>query len=279
MKTESKAINHLAAHSLLQKAMENLRPLLDRASRELVELAEKGQLRSQSNEQMWEFEFYDYDVFTHACATISAVDRLQQSQQFIRAFPRPRSYEKSKINQHTWTEYHYSHYVVTFVSLFDIALILTNSVFRLGNREQDRKEDLIKKNGWVTQTPVKAALENLKTLIEPHKPGRNLHVHRGKVQSIAAEMKSEELDRLELINSAQMLGEPTIEKEMIDFAYKGHVKKICERLEMERGQVSAAILRVFDCLLPIYTEKSNAVHEKWRQVFEKELERRKNQKK
>jgi len=268
--------SHLAAHPLMKKAQSNLRPLLDRASRELMKLAQKGKVRSKGNERLWEFEFYDYDIFFRVSAAISAVERLKQSQQFMRTFPRPRSYEKLRINQHIWIEYHYSFYVITLVSLFDIALILTNLVFRLGNREQDSKEHLIKNNSWVVRTSVKDALENLKKLIEPHKVGRNLHVHRGEVQSIAEAIKSEELDRLALINSAQTLGGPTIDKEIIDFAYKGHVQKICVRLEKERGEVSAAILRLFDCLLPIYTEKSNALHEKWRQVFQKELERRRN---
>ncbi len=271
--------NHLAAHPLLGKVQSNLRPLLDRASQELVGLAQKGKIRSEENARLWEYEFYDYDVFFRASAAISAVERLKQSEQFIRTFPRPRSYEKQRINQHIWIEYHYSFYVITLVSLFDIALILTNSVFRLGNREQDCKEHLIKNNAWVVRTSVKGALENLKKQIEPHKAGRNLHVHRGEVQSIAAEMKSEDLDRLALINSAQMLGGTTIHKEIIDFAYKGHVKKICNRLAEERGQIGAAILRLFDCLLPVYIENSNALHAKWRQIFEKELERRRNQKK
>jgi hypothetical protein len=271
--------NDFAAHPLLQKVQSNLRPLLDRASRGLLDLAQKGKIRSEENARLSEYEFYDYDVFYRASAAISAVGRLKQSQQFIRTFPRPRSYEKLLINQHIWIEYHYSFYVITLVSLFDIALILTNSVFRLGNREQDCKEHLIMNNGWVGRTSVKGALDNLKKLIEPHKAGRNLNVHRGEVQSIAAAMKSEELDRLALINSVRMLGGATVHERIIDLAYKGHVKKICYRLVAERDQIGAAILRLFDCLLPIYADNSNALHEKWRQIYKSELERRKNQKK
>ena|SRR2546425_10997130 len=99
---------HLAAHPLMQKAQSNLRPLLDRASQELMKLAQKGKVRSKENERLWEFEFYDYDVFFRVSAAISAVERLKQTQQFIRTFPRPRSYEKLRINQHIWIEYHYS---------------------------------------------------------------------------------------------------------------------------------------------------------------------------
>lgn len=271
------AHEQLAGHPLMAAVHSNLRPLVDRAARELEALAQRGVVRSKAPPRLLEFEFYDYDVSYRASAVVSAVERLKQSQEFIKAFPRPRTYERRRINQHTWIEYHYSHFAITFVSLFDIALLLTNSVFRLGNRGEDCREHLIRKNRWVARTPVNAALRDLKKLIEPHKAGRNHHVHWGEVQSIAAELKSDDLDRLELISFARALGgPPIIDARILDLAYKGHVKEICRRLEDARSEASAAIVQLFDRLLPIYTEKSNELREKWRKVLEQELEHRKN---
>jgi len=259
----------LAAHPLVQKALDNLRPLLDTASHELLELANQGQVRSKENKQLLEVQWYDYDVFSNVTAITSAIERLKQAQHLIRMFPRPsKTYEKEGINQQKWIEYHYSYYAITLVSLFDIALLLTNSVFRLGNREHDCKPDLVMKNSWVAQTPVERVLKKLKQLIEPHKRGRNQHVHQGRMQSIASVMQSDELDRLQLISSAQMLGEATIDKEIINWAYKGHVKKICERIQNEIDQFYDVIWRLFDGLLPTYDKKATVLHEERRRIAE-----------
>jgi hypothetical protein len=253
----------LYSHPLIKKLMDSLRPVAIDASRRLNDAAKKGKLRSKAPYDLWEHERYDYDVFTHLTLIISGVEGLERSQNFIRRFPQPRSYEKQGINRHAWIEYHYSYYVVTLVSLFDIALILTNSVFRLGNRERDCKSDLIMTNNWVSRTPVERALADLAQLIRPHREGRNLLVHRGKLQDIASAMKSDELDLLKAISFVHMHAEPLIDKKIIDWAYKGHVKEICERLQEERDRVCDAIWHFFDAIFPTYDEKSTVLHAKW----------------
>lgn len=263
-----------ASHPFTEKVMDNLRPLLEASSRKLKDLADKGEVRSKEKNELLEYEWYDLDVFTHLSAIVSGIERLKYSQNYIRTFPRPRSYEKEGINQHTWIEYHYSYYVITLVSLSDIALILTNSVFRLGNRERDCKADFIKKNTWVKDTPVKQALEDLDQLIKPHREGRNLHVHRGQVQDIASLMESKELDMLKLFSFVQMHAEPIIDREIINWAYRGQVKKISGRLQEEREKIQDATWKLFDALLPVYQEEATELKEKWFSIFEKELKRR-----
>ena len=260
----------------MQKVGENLQPLLEAAVPKLTELWKKGKWRNKEPAKFLEYQWYDHNVFTQLSAIISATERLEQSQIFIRTFPKPRSYEKLRINQYTWIEYHYSNYIITLVGLFDIALILANSIFRLGNRECDCKADLITMNSWVAKTPVQQALKNLNDLIKPHREDRNLRVHRGTVPDIATVMGEEELDLLKAISAVQMFGKPLIDRKIMDFAYKGHVKKICKALQTERDKIDNVMWGLFDHLLPIYVEKSTALHEKWRLIFEKESERRKN---
>lgn len=257
MQSEKK---ELVSHPLVEKVMDNLIPLL--LKRE--DVIKRGKMRSEEKNEIQEDEWYHYNVFTQLVSITSGIERLEKSQNFIHAFPRPRSYEKKSINQHTWIEYHYSYFVITIVSLFDIALILTNSIFRLGNRERDCKPESIKMNSWVKQTPVKQALENLEQLIKPHKDGRNLYVHRGKTLDIASVIKSDDLDLLKHLSFIQMRGflVPFVDREIIDLAYKGHVQKICKKLQEERDKVHDITWRLFDTLLPIYDEKSTALCKK-----------------
>jgi hypothetical protein len=148
----------LAAHPLMKLAMENVVPLLEEAKFGLVALAEKSEVRREGEATLLEYEFYDDDVFRNAGAAVEALDRLGQSQRLIEAASKG-SWEGSGLDRHMWIEYHYSYYIVTFVSLADIALVLTNSAFRLGNRERDCKPDTITRNWWVAQTPAAGLFE------------------------------------------------------------------------------------------------------------------------
>jgi hypothetical protein len=142
--------------------MDNMHPRFVESLPRLEDAAKEGKLIRKVAYDLWEHEWYDYEVFTHLTSIISGIERLEQSQNFIRTFPRPRSYEKEGGNQPAWIEYHYSYYFITLISLFDIALILTNSVFCLGNRDRDCKADLIMMNSWVKRTPVTQALTDLR---------------------------------------------------------------------------------------------------------------------
>jgi hypothetical protein len=266
----------LAAHPLTKTVLDNLRPLLDTASRGLEASAQQGKIRSTDDHKLWEYEWYDHAVFSYVSAMISAIENLERSQHFIRSFPQPRSYEKKGVRQHDWIEYHYSHYLITLVSVFDIALTLANTIFRLGNRERDCKKDLITKNSWVSRTPVASALDELDPLIKPYREGRNLHVHRGRVPKISSAMNSEYLDKLDLFSFVQICGKPVVDRSILQLAYKGQVKQICARLRKETDSIRDNVWQLFDKLAPIYENKSMSLRSELREMVEKELERRKN---
>jgi hypothetical protein len=194
---------------------------------------------------------------------MEALERLAQSQRLIEAASK-NFWDGTGLDQHTWIEYHYSYYVVTLVSLGDITLHLTNSVFRLGNRERDCKHDLITRNSWVAQTPARTALEALAKLIQPYREGRNLHVHSGRVQPIAEAMRSELLDYLSLFSSAERAGKGVLPSAILQKGYSIEIPKISERLDQEQADVAALLVAVFDALYPVYKRESEDLHEKSR---------------
>ena len=252
----------------MKLALENLAPLLEEAKGGLLALGEKGEVRSEGDATLLEYEFYDDDVFRNAFAAVEGVERLEQSQRLIEAAGRS-SWDGAGLDRHTWIEYHYSYYVVTFVSLGDIALVLTNSVFRLGNRERDCRPDLITRNWWVASTPAKAALEELAGVIRPYKEGRNLHVHRGRLQPIAEVMGSKLLDQLKVFSFVERAGRPVVPSAKLEKGYSIEIPKISGRLDQERAEVAARLVAVFDALYPVYKQKSEELHEKWRPMIKK----------
>ena len=257
----------LAGHPLVRLALENLRPLLKRAEVGLLKLAEKGQVRSEDDTTLPEHEFYDQDVFRKAGALVDAFDRLEQSQRLIETAPEA-ALHGAGLDRHTWIEYHYSYYLITIVSLADVALVLANGVFRLGNRERDCKQDLISRNWWVAQTPVKGALEGLAKLTRPHKEGRNRHVHWGRLQPIAEVMESKLLDQLKLYSFLQRVGKPVVASSILDQAYRLEITKISGTLDLERAQIEGGIVALFDALFPIYKSRSEELHQSWRRGME-----------
>jgi len=263
----------LASHPLLKLALENIRPLLDEAQEVLERLAEQGEVRSDENVALREHAFYDDDVFSKAVVLMDCVDRLEQSQVLIDAVGKP-GWSGAGLDRHTWIEYHYSYYAVTVVSLADIALILTNAVFRLGLRERDCKHSLIAGNWWVAKTPVKTALDNLAELIKPYRKGRNLHVHQGRLQPIAEVMGSKLLDQLKLFSFVERVGKPVVPSAAIEKGYELEVPRVVERLEQERTTIQAHIVAVLDVLHPIYKQKSEALHLAWLRAVEEEAARR-----
>lgn len=232
--------------------MERLQPQINDRIPKMKEAVRKGKVRIKDEYELSDQEWYDYEVFTHVSSIISTVERLDHCQNFIKKFPRPRSYEKEGISQDVWIEYHYSYYVISIVSLFDICLILTNAVFRLGNEEKNCKPDLIMKNYWVRNTSVKESLKKLDQLIKPHRNDRNLHVHRGKIPNIALVMNSEELDRIKLFSLVQRLDKPLIDKKLMDLVYNNETSKIHSRLAEEINNIKISLSNLFDNIFPVY---------------------------
>lgn len=264
----------LASHALVKLALENIKPLLDEAQDDLIEVAKQGVVRREGDATLLEYEFYDDDVFSKAGALVECLDRLEQSQRLIETAGQS-LWDAANLDRHTWIEYHYSFYVVTVVSLADISLMLTNSVFRLGISERDCKPSLITKNWWVAAQPdVKAALDDLSNLIKPYRVGRNLHVHQGKLQPIAKVMGSKMLDQLSLFSFVERAGKPVVPGTILAKGYSLEVPKITGRLEQERTEIRTRIEAVFDALFPVYKHKAEELHEKWRPVIEKKARMR-----
>ena len=232
----------LAAHPLTKKVLDNLRPLLE------AEASGKDAGSVQLSGHVW----YADNVFTHTFAMQSAIENLERSQHFILSFPQPRQNVKRGVRRHDWIEYHYSHYLITLVSLLDISLRLTNVVFCLGNRERDCKFDLITKNSWVARTPVAGVLGEINKCIYPHKEGRNNFVHCGQKPKIASVMKSEYLKNLDRFSFIEMCGKPVVDRKTLELAYKGQVKKISAKLQDETNFVFDAVWEFYNKLEPIY---------------------------
>lgn len=254
----------LESHKLISTALENLRPVIKAIESEWSELVKKSgklppKLPKKSGKGVPEPYFYYWQVFYYAMRLVDAIRTIRDIQTFLRKFPQPRTYEKHGITPDRWIEYHYSNYVTIVVSLYDIALILTNAVFRLGIPERQCKDDVVTNNAWVTGTPVKSALEHLNKVIQPFRMPRHGHIHRGEVPDIEELEKTEHFDELKLFSVAQLFAIPEAAslRDLADFLYSHESVAIRLNLEAKRKLLERALLALFDALLPIYEAQTS----------------------
>jgi hypothetical protein len=121
----------LSSHAFSKYIMESVKPILERAVPRMQRaLARTGKHRSDEEADLSDPEQYHFNVFSRLSPITTAFERFSQVQLFLKSFPRPKTYRSAGISQDKWLEYHYGVYIVTVVSLADLALLLTNAVFR-----------------------------------------------------------------------------------------------------------------------------------------------------
>lgn len=243
----------LSAHLLSKTIMENLQPFFHKIDEKYLEEVEKtGEVRFENLIAADENEFYNANVFKKVINIISSFDRLEQVQIFIKRFRQSKAFLKQDITQDVWIEYHYSIHLLTIVSFMDLALILTNEVYRIGLREKDCNHDTIIKNYWVKNTRVEKALKDLEKLVQNNRNPRNTLIHHGESPKLHKVLKSDLYDKLKLMTFAQHHSEDYDSPINLDRAYSMEVRDLLRILQDECKSIETLILNLFDALLPVY---------------------------
>ena len=240
---------NLSEHIFWKSLMDNLQPIILQAGEKLIKDVETtGEFPKRKGPvQLPEPYHYYYQLFWHSSNLMNSIERLKDIQVFIKSFPGRHYFEKNRITQNKWISYHYSNYVLTTISLYDIALRLTNNVFRLGIPDNKCNNDVVKNNLWVEKTPVKRALERLDTQIHTYRKPRNLYLHMGQLPEL------EQLNMLDIMSLAQLESEKSLFPQRdLNRLYALATKEICKNLEAERLKITEAIWCLFDAFLPIY---------------------------
>lgn len=251
--------NHekLSDHPFNKKNIEYVKPVFNKLTPKMVKYVQKtGKIRNKGRVFLGDLEYYHVTIFQKASAIIGAVERLENSLLYIQKFPSPRTYEKKGVHQFSWLEYHYSYFVVTYHSLFDTALILTNTVFQLGFSEKDCKPSRIISNRLVKSTSAKSALTALEKVTSKYENIRNLFVHRGEMPDVKSITNSDMLDLLKMYNTVHRHSDPIVPLDILDNVFKYESQKIITKLDGDMVKAQEAISRLFDALLPIYRNKT-----------------------
>ncbi len=244
-------------HPFMLMNFEDIKPLTkDMANKILKRVNNTGEIRSDSPIELAPKEFYCTSVFERSLNLINSLERIAFTIDFLKRFPSPKTYEKQGINRFDWLEYHYSYFVITYVSLYEISLILVNSVYRLGIADRFCNNSTIRKNSWVKDTDVDNILKELDNIIQPYRHPRNLHVHRGELPDIKEKADYDFWDIIQLLEFSNQISEPIVERKILQDAYASQTFFLTRNLTKEIENVQDIVSKLLTSLLPIYKKKS-----------------------
>ena len=218
-------------------------------------LIKSAKARHARAPKLTEEQNYNRYVFWYAWNLVESLRRLNNAKKYMGDFPKPKAYLKQGITQYYWIQYHYHMYIVSIVSLYDIALKLTNAVFRFGLPEREAKVNTVEENLWVKSTGVAELLKLLRQATAQHTKERHLFIHEGDLVKLDEidEKKLHELYLLELYCVA--LGE-NIEipysVEMLKALSKPAVNGLLNKMSIEIASLETQIASLFDRLSPVY---------------------------
>lgn len=232
-------------HSLINKPLEKLIPVVQSMSTEDL-MIKSSKVRHSRAPRLSNEQNYHHYVLWYANNMVKLFRLLNHIMIYIKDFPKPRSYLKQGITQYDWIQYHYHVYMVSIVGLYEVALKLTNGVFRLGVDEKQVKESTIEENLWVKSTGVSESLRTLKQATSHVKVPRNLFLHGGDLS------KLDELDTLDIISMASKIHLCEYPPDVIKNIFQVDVDKLVNRMSSEISSMENHAINLFDRLLPIY---------------------------
>jgi len=236
---------NIEEHSLLRGPLEKLMPLVQSMPTEDLTI-KSSKVRHSRAPKLSDEQNYHHYVFWYAHNMVKLFRLLNHVVIYIKDFPKPRRYLKQGITQYDWIQYHYHIYMVGIVGLYEVALKLTNGVFRLGIDEKQVKQSIIEENLWVKSTGVSESLHTFREATFHIRVPRNLFLHGGDL------LKLDELDTLDIISIVSRLHLCEYPPDVIKDMFRVDIGKLVKRMASEIASIENHARSLFDKLLPIY---------------------------
>jgi len=201
---------------------------------------------------------YQYNSFYWCNRLVAIFDRLEWIRDMTGRSVHRRKNEKKSVFLEEWIMYNYEHYTVVYQAILDVALLLTNELFRLGNPYKKCSYSTVCDNTHINGTSVHHILEKLKDTTDKHREGKNLLVHRG--ERIRPPVDAVNLDTTEIINMAIKvdieLGETA--ELLSEFLSIHSQKELIKTMEKECTEIESQVEDLFSALLPYYRKFRSA---------------------
>lgn len=201
-----------------------------------------------------ECEDYVVSVFLRTGRLADSFERLEHIRAYLAYFKLLKQYKEIGINRTDYIRYHYSNHAATLLGTFDIALILTNNVFRLGLPERQCRSEIITQNCWVRSKGIDKILRELDSAVEPLREPRHMYIHRAYPRDSETlwylrgfEMLSSIDSTLEVDSSLKIICLSEVRT-----MYKAEILRILDELSGQEEPVFNAATKLLTGLHPVY---------------------------
>jgi len=250
----------LLTHPFFVRVLENQRSLTSSLSKQAIQALQLGE--SPGLDITPEIVYHN-GVFHYASNLIGAVSRMEEVPIYLRRFPNSKFFNEHSITLHKWVNYHYSHYLVVVVNLYDIALLLTNAVFALGINPRYCDKKGVAKNKLVRKTKVKGALDRLKAAIGDYRETRHLYVHRGHVPGLdfldqldSLRFVQESMEELEIERQSSDVFDPLMNPRIVRDLYRLERRQLITQIMQTTRSFVEILIEFLDTLFPVYQHLS-----------------------
>ena len=151
-----------------------------------------------------------------------------------------------------WVLYNYQFYNVTYQSILEVALLLTNEILDLGNPPKKCSYGNIYENRRVKAAGIVTTLATLAARTKEHQERKNLLVHRGQVARPPVR-KSEIID-IDVSSLAEAIGtdEEALRADLQEFLALMSRKDLYKKMKSECDDIKLIVGKLFDELHPHY---------------------------
>jgi len=245
---------HLDEHGLVKEAMTN--SMLQISQIPNFEDLNHEELDSDLSMTLNKCLRYDYGVMQWSLYVTEVLYRLQEIIDMTSRKIYKRNDEERGIFLKEWVLYNYEFYTLTYQSVRDVSLLLTNEVFDLGILYRNCNEHTVCSNRHLRGTKVKLILIEISNMSAGHRKMKDFLLHRGqRIKSLpVVGMKIDDLDKKAITKIAHSIGRDigytkTMLREL--FSERDR-KRTISVISKEYKDLEEKIKQLFDELLPHY---------------------------
>jgi hypothetical protein len=210
-------------------------------------------LKNPPKRPLHEHEKYIVKTFRSASEVMGACEQMVFAKIFLSGYRSQMSPENLDLTRYAYIVYHLENHLIRTGMVLDRCLLLTNTVYQLGIPDRHCRFSIVAKNSNVNEK-VSQAIADLRKTTQELRAERNKVIHR-------KQYSDEELDEIEIYHVYESAGfDP---HESYFHLMKMDIDKIVaskkEELESINNDIFHSTIKIFDSLLPKYTQVKNSI--------------------
>ncbi|MCY4636422.1 MAG: Cthe_2314 family HEPN domain-containing protein [Acidobacteria bacterium] len=259
-------MSKLQEHPFVTATRERAQPLLTAALNHLQSnTAREDEARSENRARLNASAQYVESVYRRTVGLMATIQTLEDARRVIRVFPAELGRGTDGVSRNRWIDYHYGYFTISLASLSDVGLLLAATVLRTGLSPKHSSFDIVLSHDSVKGTGVATALRRLSKSVELARRRRNVHVHRAEHADVADLSPDGFLWRMKLITAVPPTTLGSVDRRLLQAAWREATRTIVLRLDEELKQAEDAISGVFNALFPIFTRRHDILQRLKRQ--------------